>query len=150
MIILIKLWRELLILVFVIACLLLINSNQDKKYKIKEIQFIHEKQLKESELKFSNAVITFAAQRKLDAEEYAKKVNDLNDKYAVAMSDSNRVQQSITDYNNRLSTNTRQSLENYAKTSSVLYSECRKEYLNLGYYTAKVDAELDSKTKAPD
>lgn len=149
MIIFLKLWRELLILVFVIACLLLINSNQDKKYKIKEIQFIHEKQLKESELNFVKDMFEFSEKRRLDVEEYAKKVNDLNDKYAVAMSDSNRVQQSITDYNNRISSNTRQALENYAKTSSVLYSECRKEYLNLGYYTAKVDAELDSKTKAP-
>lgn len=50
-------------------------------------------------------------------------------------------------HSERLNTISREAVENYAKVGATLYSECRKEYLDLGYYAAKLDSELDSKTK---
>lgn len=142
-------WREIVIGVLVLCCLWLVNGKQKLEHELKETVFIHESLVKDANLKAANAVATFQRQRQLDAERYANEVTNLNDKYRVAMSDSNRVQQEITTYNARLHTVTREAVENYAKTGTTLYNECRKEYLELGYYTAKVDAELDSKTKGP-
>lgn len=142
-------WREIIICILFGSCLWLVNMNQDANYEVKEIKLIHENLIKDAELKSANAVASYNRQRQLDAEKYASEINSLNDKYAIALSNSGRVYEKITTYNDRLHTTTRETLENYAKTGSLLYSECRKEYLNLGYYTAKLDAELDSKTKAP-
>lgn len=58
------------------------------------------------------------------------------------------MQSEVNIYNSNLHTSNRETVENYAKTSSVLYGECKNEYIKLGQYTAKIDAELDSLTDA--
>lgn len=142
-------WKELLIALLIVGCLWLVNKNQDLRYELKETVFIHESLVKDSKLKNAQLIAQHNEQRRLDLESYANEVLNLNNRYDAALSNSNRVQQEITTYNTRLHTITREAVENYAKTGASLYNECRKEYLDLGYYTAKLDAELDSKTKAP-
>ena len=139
-------WREILIALLVVVCLWLINKNQDLGFKAKEIQLTHEKLVLEAKANSANVVATAQRQRQIDAEKYASEVNNLNIRYADALSKSNRVYEKVTTYNNRLHTVTRETVENYAKTGSLLYNECRKEYLDLGHYTAKLDAELDKVT----
>lgn len=142
-------WKELLIALLIIGCLWLVNKNQDLRHELKETVFIHESLVKDSKLKNAQLIAQHNEQRRLDLESYANEVLNLNNRYDAALSNSNRVQQEITTYNNRLHTVTREAVETYAKTGASLYNECRKEYLDLGYYAAKLDAELDSKTKAP-
>lgn len=142
-------WKEMLIALLIVGCLWLINKNQDLRHELKETVFIHENLVKDSKLKNAQLIAQHNEQRRLDLESYANEVLNLNNRYDAALSNSNRVQQEITTYNNRLHTATREAVENYAKVGASLYNECRKEYLDLGYYAAKLDAELDSKTKAP-
>lgn len=139
-------WRELIIIFLATACLAINDKLQDSKGELVEVKLIHENLVKEAELKSANAIATYNRQRQLDAEKYASEINSLNDKYAIALSNSGRLYEKITTYNDRLHTTTRETLEAYAKTGSILYGECRKEYLDLGYYTAKLDAELDKVT----
>ena len=142
-------WKELLIALLIIGCLWLINKNQDLRHELKETVFIHEKLVLEAEARNAKAVADAQEQRQLDAEKYASEISKLNDRYAAALSNSNGLQLEIKTYSDRLHTVTREAVENYAKAGASLYNECRKEYLDLGYYAAKLDAELDSKTKAP-
>lgn len=142
-------WREIIITALVISCLWLINSNQKLDFKIKEVEIQHQSEILKAEKKTSDLVATVESQRKKDAENYAKEINTVNDKYNSALLNSNRMHEKVTTYNTRLHTVTRETLENYAKTGSVLYGQCKAEYLNLGYYASKLDAELDKLTKPP-
>lgn len=143
-------WREIIITLLVVFCLWIINNNQKLDFKAKETVLIHEKLVLDAERKTANVISLYQSQRKADLEIFTNETIKLNDKYSIALSNSNRVYEKVTTYNDRLHTTTRETVENYAKAGSTLYSECRKEYLDLGYYTAKLDAELDSKTKQPD
>ena len=143
-------WREIIICILVASCLWLINLNQDARYEAKEVRLIHEKLIAEADNKNANIVATAQRQRQLDAENYAKEIQTINDKYSDAIRRSDRVQFEIKTYTDRLDTVSRETIENYAKVGTALYSECRKEYLDLGYYAAKLDAELDKVTKRPD
>lgn len=149
-ILILKMWREIIIAILCAVIVWLAFSKQDLKQELTETKFIHESLVKDSKLKNAQLIAQHNEQRRLDLESYANEVLNLNSRYDAALSNSNRVQQEITTYNNRLHTVTRETVENYAKAGTTLYNECRKEYLELGYYTAKLDAELDSKTKSPD
>ena len=81
------------------------------------------------------------------APELLEEINLINDRYADLAKRGDRVQLEIKTHSERLNTISREAVENYAKVGATLYSECRKEYLDLGYYAAKLDSELDSKTK---
>ena len=140
-------WREIIICILFASCLWLINLNQDARYEAKEVRLIHEKLIAESDAKNSNTIATAQRQRQLDAENYAKEINIINDRYADLAKRGYRVQLEIKTHSERLNTISREAVENYAKVGATLYSECRKEYLDLGYYAAKLDSELDSKTK---
>ena len=140
-------WREVIICILFASCLWLINLNQDARYEAKEVRLIHEKLIAESDAKNSNTIATAQRQRQLDAENYAKEINVINDRYADLAKRGYRVQLEIKTHSERLNTISREAVENYAKVGATLYSECRKEYLDLGYYAAKLDSELDSKTK---
>ncbi len=148
-ILVLKMWREIIIVILCAVIVWLAFSKQDLKQELAETKFIHESLVKDSKLKNAQLIAQHNEQRRSDLENYANEVLNLNNRYDAALSNSNRVQQEITTYNNRLHTVTREAVENYAKAGATLYNECRKEYLELGYYTAKVDAELDSKTKSP-
>ena len=139
-------WREIAIASLVACCLWLYVGNKDLKHELKETIFTHQKLVNEAKLQSANIVATAQRQRQIDAEKYAHEVNILNDRYNSAMSNVGRMQQEITTYNTRLETLSRETVENYAKVGSSLYNECRKEYLDLGYYAARLDAELDKVT----
>lgn len=143
-----KFWKELtlIILVFIIGVLVL--KLQSAKYDAFETKLIHEKLISEAEAKEANIVASYNRQRQLDAEKYANEINSINYRYANLVSTNNRVQQKVTTYNSKLHTVTREALETYGKTASILFGECTKEYIEMGKYTAKLDAELDSLTKA--
>lgn len=143
-------WREVSISILLISCLWLINKNQSLDFKVKEITIAHQGEILKAEKKTSDLIAAVESQRKKDAENYAKELNTINDKYNSALLNSNRMHEKVTTYNTRLHTVTRETLENYAKTGSILYGQCKSEYLNLGYYTSKLDAELDKVTKSPD
>lgn len=142
-------WREIIIMILCAVVAWLAFSKQDLKHELAETKFIHQNLIKDSQLKTAQVIAQHNEQRRTDLENYANEVLNLNNRYDAALSNSNRVQQEITTYNNRLHTVTREAVENYAKVGTTLYNECRKEYLELGYYVAKVDAELDSKTNSP-
>lgn len=143
-------WREIAIAILIALCLWLVNINQDARYAAKETQLIHEKLIAESKANNANIVATAQRQRQLDAENYAKEITNLNDRYANLAKRDDRVQLEIKTYSDRLNTIGREAIENYAKAAGQVYGECRKEYLELGYYAAKLDAELDRVTKSPD
>lgn len=149
MIYILKWWRELVIIGLIFAFGTLLLKYQSAKHNAFETKIIHEKLIAESETREANAVATYNRQRQLDAEKYANEINNVNDRYADLVSTNNRVQQKVTTYNSKLHTVTREALETYGKTASILFGECTKEYIEMGKYTAKLDAELDSKTKAP-
>lgn len=142
-------WREIIICILVASCLWLVNLNQDARYKAKEVHLIHEKLIAEADSNNANIIATAQRQRQLDAEDYAKEIQIINDKYGDSVRRSDRVQLEIKTYSDRLNTVSREAVENYAKAGTALYSECRKEYLDLGHYAAKLDAELDKTTKSP-
>lgn len=142
-------WREIIITLLVVSCLWLINKNQRLDFKVKEIKITHQSEILKAEKKTSDLVSEVESQRRKDTEKYAKEINTVNDKYNSALLNSNRMHEKVTTYNARLHTVTRETLETYAKTGSILYGQCKSEYLELGYYTSKLDAELDKLTKAP-
>lgn len=144
-----KFWKELFIIFLVFIIGVLVLKLQSAKYNAFETKLIHEKLISEAEAKEANVVASYNRQRQLDAEKYAKEINSVNDRYANLVSTNNRVQQKVTTYNSKLHTVTREALETYGKTASILFGECTKEYIEMGKYTAKVDAELDKVTKAP-
>lgn len=150
MIYLLTWWRELLIIALVFLCGTLVLKNQSAKYNAFETKLIHEKLIAESETREANAVATYNRQRQLDAEKYANEVNNINDKYVNLVSNSNRMQQKVTTYNTNLHTVARETLEAYAKTGTLLFGECKREYIELGYYASKLDAELEKVTRSPD
>lgn len=139
-------WREIIISLLVAACLWLVIAKQDVENDLQETTFKHEQLVKQAELNAANIIITVQRQRQLDAENYANEINRLNDRYAATVASTNRMQQTIAEYNTRLETLSRETVENYAKVGTTLYNECRKEYLDLGYYAARLDAELDKVT----
>lgn len=143
-------WREIAIAALVALCLWLVNINQDARYAAKETQLIHEKLIAESKANSANIVATAQRQRQLDAEKYAKEINSINDKYADIASRGNRMQLEVKTYSDRLHTVSREAVETYAKAAGQVYGECRKEYLEMGRYASKLDAELDKVTKSPD
>lgn len=144
-----KFWKELFIVILVFIIGVLVLKLQSAKYNAFETKLIHEKLISEAEAKEANIVASYNRQRQLDAEKYAKEINNVNDRYADLVSTNNRVQQKVTTYNSKLHTVTRETLEAYGKTASILFGECTKEYIEMGKYTSKLDAEIDSLTKSP-
>lgn len=142
-------WREIAIAALVALCLWLINLNQDARYTAKETQLIHEKLIADAEKRNAEAVAKAQQQRQLDAENYAKEISSINDKYADIASRGNRMQLEVKTYSDRLHTVSREAVETYAKSAGQVYGECRKEYLEMGQYASKLDAELDRVTKSP-
>lgn len=142
-------WREIAISILLISCLWLINSNQKLDFEVKAIEIQHQSEILKAEKKTSDLVAAVESQRKKDAENYAKEINTVNDKYNSALLNSSRMHEKVTTYNTKLHTVSREAVENYAKTASAIYGECRSEYLKLGYYASKLDAELDKVTKSP-
>lgn len=146
MIYIIKFWRELIIVTLIVLCGVLGLKLQTAQYNEKETKLIHERLVVEAKAEASELISTVQEQRKIDAEIYAIEINHINSKYNDALALSNRVQQQVTTYNNNISKVSREAVENYAKAASAVYGECRSEYLKMGYYASKLDAELDSKT----
>lgn len=143
------LWREILIGFLIVCCSWLFMTKQVLEHDLKETVFTHEQLVKDAQLNSANIIATAQRQRQLDAERYANEVNIINDRYAATVSNTSRMQQEIATYNARLNTLSRETVENYAKVGTALFAECRKEYLDLGYYASRLDAELDKTTKKP-
>lgn len=143
-------WREIAIAALIALCLFLFNLNQDARYEAKETQLTHEKLIAESKAQNANIIATAQRQRQLDAEKYASEINIINGKYVDLVRSNGRMQQKIETYSTRLHTVSREAVENYAKAASTVYAECRSEYIQMGQYAAKLDAELDKTTKSPD
>lgn len=142
--------KDILCLALLILSGILGLKLQSAQYAAKETQLIHEKLIAESKANNANIVATAQRQRQLDAEKYAKEINSINDKYADIASRGNRMQLEVKTYSDRLHTVSREAVETYAKAAGKVYGECRKEYLEMGQYASKLDAELDKVTKSPD
>ena len=142
-------WREIAIAALIALCLWLFNLNQSAQYAAKETRLIHEKLIADAEKRNAEAVAKAQKQRQLDAEKYSKKINSINDKYADIASRGNRMQLEVKTYSDRLHTVSREAVETYAKAAGQVYGECRKEYLGMGQYASKLNAELDKITKSP-
>lgn len=143
-------WREIAMASLIALCLWLFNLNQGARYEAKETQLIHEKLISEAESARLSAIANHSRQRQVEAEEYAKQINLINDKYVNLMRSNDRMRVEIKTYSDRLHTVSREAVENYAKAASTVYAECRSEYIQMGQYAAKLDAELDKTTKSPD
>lgn len=143
-------WREIAIAALIALCLFLFNLNQDARYEAKETKLIHEKLIAESNSANANLVANHSRQRQVDAEKYASEINIINGKYVELMRSNDRMHQKIETYSTRLHTVSREAVENYAKAAGTVYAECRSEYIQMGQYAAKLDAELDKTTKSPD
>ena len=146
MIALIKYYKEIIIICLLFICLFLQLKLKDTKYEINELKLQHNIKLEESARKYAELVAINNEDKSRSMEKYINEITNINNKYNDIISDNNRVQSEIKTYNTRLHTATRETIENYAKTGSILYGECKKEYINMGQYAAKLDAELDSVT----
>jgi hypothetical protein len=142
-------WREIAIAALIALCLWLFNLNQDARYEAKETQLIHEKLIAEAESARLTSIANHSRQRQIEAEEYANQINIINGKYIGLMRSNDRMRTEIKTYSDRLHTVSREAVENYAKAASAIYAECRSEYIQMGQYAAKIDAELDKTTKSP-
>lgn len=143
-------WREIIISLLVVLCLWLINSNQKLDFKVKETQLIHASLVNEAEAKNAKLVADVQSERKMDAENYAKEISSINDKYNAAMLNNGRMQSEIKTYSDRLHTVNRETVENYARTCGILYGQIRTEVVGLGQYASELNAELNKVTKSPD
>lgn len=143
-------WREIAIAALIALCLFLFNLNQDARYEAKETQLTHEKIIAEAKANNANVIATAQRQRQLDSEKYASEINVINGKYVELMRSNDGMRQKIEAYSTRLHTVSREAVENYAKAASAVHAECRSEYIQMGQYAAKLDAELDKTTKSPD
>lgn len=143
-------WREIAIASLIALCLFLFNLNQDARYEAKETQLTHEKLIAEAKANNANIIATAQRQRQLDAEKYASEINVINGKYVELMRSNDGMRQKIETYSTRLHAVSREAVETYAKAASAVYAECRSEYIQMGQYAAKLDAELDKTTKSPD
>lgn len=140
-------WREIVIAALIVVCLWLINLNQNARYEAKETQLIHEKLIAEAKANNANIIATAQRQRQIDAEKYASEINLINSKYADLMRSNDRVRTEVKTYSDRLHTVSREAVENYAKTGTLLYSQCREEYTRMGQYASELDAELEKVTR---
>lgn len=150
MIYLLKWWREALLILFLCAAYFCFDKWQDAKHELELQSVLHKGQITQLEIKAQNNQIAYEKQRQEDLQNYATKINSINSKYSDLLNDNNRMREQITSFNSRISTVTRQAIENYAKTASTVYAECRSEYIKVGQYAEKLNAELDSVTKSPD
>ena len=84
----------------------LINKKKNQRNldfgKVKEITIAHQGEILKAEKKTSDLVAAVESQRKKDAENYAKELNTINDKYNSALLNSNRMHEKVTTYNSRL------------------------------------------------
>lgn len=142
--------KDILCLALLILSGILGLKLQSAQYAAKETQLIHEKLIADAEKRNAEAVAKAQQQRQIDAEKYAKEINSINDKYADLANRGNRMQLEVKTYSDRLHTVSREAVETYAKAAGQVYGECRKEYLEMGQYASKLDAELDKVTKSPD
>ena len=144
-----KFWKELVLIILVFIIGVLVLKLQDSQYKLQMTKIAHSSAIKDAELKNAELLLEYNIKRKEDLQKYVSKVENINDRYANLVSTNNRMQQKVTTYNTNLHTVARETLEAYAKTGTLLFNECRKEYIDLGQYTSKVDAELDKVTRTP-
>lgn len=150
MIYLLAWWREFLLVVFLCLGYFCFDKWQDAKHELELQSVLHKGQITQLEIKAANNQIAYEKQRQEDLQTYATKINSINSKYSDLLNDNNRMREQITSFNSRISTATRQAVENYARTASTVYAECRSEYIKMGQYAEKLNAELDSVTKSPD
>lgn len=150
MIYLLKWWREALLILFLCAAYFCFDKWQDAKHDLELQSVLHKGLITQLEIKAQNNQIAYEKQRQEDLQTYAIKINSINSKYFDLLNDNNRMREQITSFNSRISTATREAVENYAKAASTIYAECRAEYLEMGRYAQTMDAELDSLTKSPD
>lgn len=146
MIAIIKYYKGIIIICLLFICLFLQLKLKDTKYEINDLKLQHNIKLEESARKYAELVAINNEDKSRSMEKYINEITNINNKYNDIISDNKRVQSEIKTYNTRLHTATRETIENYAKTGSILYVECKKEYINMGQYAAKLDAELDSVT----
>lgn len=107
---------------------------------------MHKINIEESKRKYAELAAANSDEKNRSLEKYLNEINNINNKYNDAIINNNRMQSEIKSYNTRLHAVTRETVENYAKTGSILYGECKQEYINMGRYTAKIDAELNALT----
>lgn len=149
MIYFIKFWREFLLIILLCSGYFYFDKYHDAKHEIELNKILHKSELAKMEINFANQRIEYERQRKEDVELYAKQVNIISSKYSDLLNDNDRMRQQITSFNSRISSATREAVENYAKAAATVYAECRTEYIKMGLYASKMDAELDSLTKSP-
>lgn len=146
MIALIKYYKEIIIIILLFVCCFLQLKLKDSNYKINELKLQYDIKFAESSARYAKLIAINNEEKNNSMEKYINEVTTINNKYNNIVADNSRMQSDIKTYNARLHIVTREAVENYAKTGSILYGECKKEYINLGQYTAKIDAELDTLT----
>lgn len=146
MIAIIKYYKEIIIICLLFTCLFLQLKLKNSSYKINELQLLHKINIEESKRKYAELAAANSDEKNRSLEKYLNEINNINNKYNDAIINNNRMQSEIKSYNTRLHAVTRETVENYAKTGSILYGECKQEYINMGRYTAKIDAELNALT----
>ena len=146
MIAVIKYYKEIIIICLLFTCLFFQLKINKSNSKLNELKLNYDIKIEESKRKYAELLAVNNEEKNKSMEKYINEIITINDNYNDIITNNNRMQSEIKTYNDRLHTVTRETIENYAKTGSILYGECKKEYINLGQYTAKLDAELDSIT----
>ena len=146
MIAIIKYYKEIIIICLLFVCLFFQLKLNESRSKLNELKLNYDIKIEESKRKYAELLAVNNEEKNKSMEKYINEIIAINDNYNDIITNNNRLQSEIKTYNDRLHAVTRETIENYAKTGSVLYGECKKEYINLGQYAAKLDAELDSIT----
>lgn len=146
MIAIIRYYKEIIIFCLLITCLFFKIKMIESESREKELKLNYDIKIEESKRKYAELIAHNNSEKNKSMEQYINEIIDINNKYNDTITNNIRMQSEIKTYNDRLHTITRETVENYAKTGSILYGECKKEYNNLGQYAAKLDAELDSIT----
>ena len=146
MIAIIRYYKEIIIFCLLITCLFFKIKMIESESREKELKLNYDIKIEESKRKYAELIAYNNSEKNKSMEQYINEIIDINNKYNDTITNNIRMQSEIKTYNDRLHTITRETVENYAKTGSILYGECKKEYNNLGQYAAKLDAELDSIT----
>lgn len=149
MIYIIKLWKEITIFILIMVILFMINKYNNVKHEFELTKINHTSAIIDFNLKMAESKLNAEIERKKDLENYARKIATFDAKYSNLVVDNNRMQSEILKYNDRLSTYPNEANTAYAKAASTIYAECRGEYLKMGHYAEKLNAELDKVTKTP-
>lgn len=147
--VILKLWREIIIVLLVAAIGILILQLQKSKHATEMEKIFHKGTITMGTIKNAEIQLKHNIERKKDLENYARQIATANARNSDLIANNHRMQSEIVKYNDRLSAYSNEANAAYAKAASTIYAECRGEYIKMGQYAERLDAEIGILTETP-